>query len=163
MPPKQTPYFLFCNEARESAREEFAKQGVPNPTGAAVAKVLGERWKNLSEEEKTHYKNKAGEIAAELLRIEAENAENNDDNDEEGREEDEKSTHLPLARVKRIMRLDRSVRLIHLDTLKLVAKTTELFIEHLIEKSEGFCRAKKRKTVMYSDIEHTVAHDERLI
>eukprot|EP00959_Pyramimonas_sp_CCMP1952_P251633 5257994-Pyramimonas_sp.AAC.1 len=35
MPPKQTPYFLFCNEARESAREEFAKQGVPTPTGAA--------------------------------------------------------------------------------------------------------------------------------
>ena len=52
MPPKQTPYFLFCNEARESARVEFAKSGVPNPTGAAVAKVLGERWKNLSEEEK---------------------------------------------------------------------------------------------------------------
>jgi hypothetical protein len=53
MPPKQTPYFLFCNEARDSARVEFAKHGIPNPTGAAVAKVLGEKWKGLSEDEKT--------------------------------------------------------------------------------------------------------------
>jgi histone H3/H4 len=33
----------------------------------------------------------------------------------------------------------------------------------MIEKSEAFCRAKKRKTIMFSDIENTVAHDQRLI
>ena len=45
-------------------REECAAAGLMNPNGAAVAKLLGEKWNGLTNEQKDYYKAKSNEITA---------------------------------------------------------------------------------------------------
>lgn len=44
------PYIIFCNEQRPKIYEENPGISIPN-----VAKIMGERWKALSDVEKTKY------------------------------------------------------------------------------------------------------------
>jgi len=74
------------------------------------------------------------------------------DDDEKGAEE----LGLPLARVKRIMKLDKEVKNMQVDASKCVAKCAELFIESLVEGSFHGMKANKRKTIKYNDVEHHV-------
>ncbi|KAK3280975.1 hypothetical protein CYMTET_11210 [Cymbomonas tetramitiformis] len=179
--PKQTPYFLFCQENRQLARDEFAAHGLTNPTGAAVAKVLGERWNALSKEDKVKYRERAQKVSDEIVAAEGaaaaqiatapaaahaqgqagdgiRDAENEDETGEGAI--DDKDVSLPLARVKRIIRLDKEVGKVHLGTLKLVARATEMFLEKLVEGAERVCHSKKRKTIMYSDIEEFACQEK---
>jgi ABC-type transporter MlaC component len=53
LPPPRKPkaaYFIFCDENRDQVSRELNSQNA-----AKVAKELGQRWKNLSEQEKERY------------------------------------------------------------------------------------------------------------
>ena len=73
-----------------------------------------------------------------------------------------RSSAFPLARVKRIMKLDKEVKNMQVDASKCVAKCAELFIESLVEGSFRSMRANKRKTIKYGDVEHHVLRKQRL-
>ncbi|KAJ9138525.1 hypothetical protein NKR19_g7822 [Coniochaeta hoffmannii] len=69
-------YMFFANEQRENVREEN-----PGVTFGQVGKILGERWKALSDKQRTPYEAKA---AADKKRYEDEKqAYNADDAEEE--------------------------------------------------------------------------------
>ncbi|XP_060214182.1 uncharacterized protein LOC132641273 [Lycium barbarum] len=54
---------------------------------------------------------------------------------------------IPISRVKKIMKLDKDINKVNSEALHLIASSTELFIEHLAEKSAQVALEKKRKTV----------------
>jgi hypothetical protein len=61
-------YFIFCDEHRAQLQLQLNEQ---KPDGtkvavSAVAKELGQRWKQLSDEERARYKEQAAARAAEL-------------------------------------------------------------------------------------------------
>eukprot|EP00128_Syssomonas_multiformis_P002485 Colp12_sorted_trinity150504_noHs@3519 len=62
------------------------------------------------------------------------------------------SVQLPLARVKKIMKSDPDVNMISQDSLFLVARATELFVEHFAQKAQLNTSKAKRKTVQYKDL-----------
>ena len=49
-------FFLFCKDYREKVKEDY-----PNQPNAFISSVLGSMWRNLPEEEKLPYKEKAFE------------------------------------------------------------------------------------------------------
>ena len=71
-------------------------------------------------------------------------------------------TSLPLARVKRIMKLDKEVKHAAVDACKCVTRATELFLESLVEGAFASMKAQKRKTIKYQDVEHHVLRKQRL-
>ena len=112
------------------------------------------------------YKDKADELNAKAAKeyeeaggdAAADGADGDGDDGEKGAEE----LGLPLARVKRIMKLDKEVKNMQVDASKCVAKCAELFIESLVEGSFRSMRANKRKTIKYGDVEHHVLRKQRL-
>jgi histone H3/H4 len=62
-------------------------------------------------------------------------------------------TTLPVARVKRIIKLDKEVKQASADAIKCVSKAVELFLEGLAVGSHAAMRAAKRKGVQYKDLE----------
>ena len=112
------------------------------------------------------YKDKADELNATAAKeyeeaggdAAADGADGDGDDGEKGAEE----LGLPLARVKRIMKLDKEVKNMQVDASKCVAKCAELFIESLVEGSFRSMRANKRKTIKYGDVEHHVLRKQRL-
>jgi histone H3/H4 len=65
-------------------------------------------------------------------------------------------TILPMARVKRIIKLDKDVKQASGDAIKCITKAVELFLEGLAVGSHAGMRAAKRKGVQYKDLESFV-------
>lgn len=62
-----TAYFVFANEQRAEVLKELAAQSENGkPSVAKASKVIGERWKALSDEERQKYKDIAAQKSAEL-------------------------------------------------------------------------------------------------
>lgn len=64
-PRGPTAYFIFSEEQRQGVQQELLKQ---QPEGAKVsvaivAKAIGEKWRALTDEQKTHYKELAQQRA----------------------------------------------------------------------------------------------------
>jgi histone H3/H4 len=66
---------------------------------------------------------------------------------------DGSETVLPVARVKRIIKLDKDVKQASADAIKCITKACELFLEGLAVGSHAGMRAAKRKGVQYKDLE----------
>ncbi|RJE18329.1 hypothetical protein PHISCL_09341 [Aspergillus sclerotialis] len=75
-------YMFFANEQREKVREDN-----PGISFGQVGKMLGEKWKNLSDEDRRPYEEKA---AADKKRYEDEKASYNAQ--QQGADEDEESS-----------------------------------------------------------------------
>jgi len=63
---------------------------------------------------------------------------------------------LPLARIKHIMKMDPEVKIISQDTVFLVTKATELFLEYLGREAAGQTRTLKRKTMLKRDVDAAI-------
>ncbi|CAH0555028.1 unnamed protein product [Brassicogethes aeneus] len=68
-----------------------------------------------------------------------------------------KFLRLPLARVKHMMKQDPDVSIIGQDSVFLVAKATEMFIEMLGKKTSDQIANTKRKTMLRRDVDSVVA------
>lgn len=66
---------------------------------------------------------------------------------------DGSETIMPVARVKRIIKLDKDVKQASADAVKCITKACELFVEGLAVGSHAGMRAAKRKGVHYKDLE----------
>ena len=163
-PKKIAAYLVFAGEMREIAKQELVVLGDPKPGMGDIAKRVGEKWKAMSDEEKDAFKTKANtineehenEYAAKVASGEID--EGNEGNDNDG----DVDLSLPLARVKRIMRLDKEVKNTAVDAVRLVSRATELFVESLVTGAFQTMKVAKRKTVKHSDVEHHVLRKPRL-
>ena len=67
MPPKRavSAYFTFCNEHREAAKAAYLAEAATDKVNVAtIAKLLGEKWRGLSDEERKTYQARAAEQVA---------------------------------------------------------------------------------------------------
>ena len=69
---------------------------------------------------------------------------------------------LPLARVKKFIKLDPDVKQVSPNAVKLVARATELFVAYLARKAFERTMAEKRKTIQYIDCSAAVAEYDTL-
>ena len=145
-PPKRPPssYFLFCAEQRLSARAEAGVGGV-----AAVAKVLGQRWKALTAEERLPYETTAKQTKADyLLALQ--------------RQQRTAPTLRPLSSpaevflppgaVRRLLHLDPSIKRTSKEAVLLLSRTTELFLALLLSQCVKVAQGRKRRRLMMEDV-----------
>ena len=163
-PKKIAAYLVFAGEMREPTKAELVAEGDAKPGMGDIAKRVGEKWKLLSEDEKAAYKQKAETINAENEREYAAKIASGEivEGGEDDKDDNEPDLSLPLARVKRIMRLDKEVKNTAVDACRLVSRATELFVESLVEGAFATMKAQKRKTVKHGDVEHHVLRKPRL-
>jgi hypothetical protein len=67
MAPKRaaSAYFVFCNEHRATTKAEYLAQADTEKVSVAVvAKILGEKWRALSDEQRKDYQRQAAEKSA---------------------------------------------------------------------------------------------------
>ncbi|GMM33180.1 hypothetical protein DASC09_005050 [Saccharomycopsis crataegensis] len=88
---------------------------------------------------------------------------NQDTEDEESQDEDMGTTVLPIAKVKRILKIDPNYTPTSETTVFMIAKSTELFIKHLAMKAHLNANVEKRKKVQYKDFSAAVAANEELV
>eukprot|EP01133_Synstelium_polycarpum_P004387 gene4387-5133_t len=62
------------------------------------------------------------------------------------------TTQLPIARIKRIMKNDKDVKLISSDASLLITRSTELFLEYLVQEAYKKTTGDKRKILSYKDL-----------
>ncbi|PSC76788.1 Tryptophan-tRNA ligase [Micractinium conductrix] len=170
-----TAYFLFSDENRASAKAELEAAG--SKLGVAqVAKLVGQRWGALSDEEKQKYKERAAalqvEAAAAAAEATAEQQQQSPGGD--GAAGDDAAAGggkaapppppfgLPTGSVKRIITLDSEVQRVSADAVRAIAKAAELFVGALAVKSMEHAAADKRKNFKFADVEHVAGRDRRL-
>ncbi|XP_060204411.1 nuclear transcription factor Y subunit C-1-like [Lycium barbarum] len=71
-----------------------------------------------------------------------------------------KNQQLPLARIKRIMKADRDVRMVSSEAPMLFAKACEFFISELTTRSWLHAQENKRRTLDKRDLEDAISRDE---
>ncbi|ORX73658.1 histone-fold-containing protein [Linderina pennispora] len=68
---------------------------------------------------------------------------------------------LPAARVRRIIKEDKDIFACGADSIFLVSRATEYFIDSLVREGYEFARFDKRKTVQYKDMAKAVQSIEQ--
>ncbi|KAI9502975.1 hypothetical protein GGI25_005803 [Coemansia spiralis] len=68
---------------------------------------------------------------------------------------------LPAARVRRIIKEDKDIFACGADSLFVISKATEYFVESLVREGYEFSRLDKRKTVQYKDMAKAVQSIEQ--
>lgn len=71
---------------------------------------------------------------------------------------DDGNLRLPLNKIRPMIKLDPDVQLTSQDSVYLIAKATEMFIEFLTQESFRVTMAKKRKAVSKQDVEEAVSN-----
>lgn len=167
----KSAYFVFADDQRVSTKAELqAAAGDGKVISVAeVAKSLGNKWRELGEAGQQQYKAKAAALAAEASQ-DVEVAGNNQVEGQEPAEqaadqeqEDAGIQGLPLTSVKRIMCLDEDVTRVSGDSVKAVAKLTELFLELFAAKAFTKAKQHKRATIKFCDTSQAVTSDKRLV
>ncbi|KAJ1671168.1 hypothetical protein GGF44_000767 [Coemansia sp. RSA 1694] len=70
-------------------------------------------------------------------------------------------SNLPAARVRRIIKEDKDIFACGAESLFLISRATEYFIDSLVRESYEFSRLDKRKTVQYKDMAKAVQSIEQ--
>ncbi len=159
-PPKRarTAYFIFADSVRPQVQKDH--QGV-----AAQAKAIGAKWQTLDDTEKEKYKQLAQqekESNAKALQDYHEkygslletttttNTNHSDSND----------LIFPVARIRKIAKLDPEVKTLSKEALQLVVKSAELALAKLGAESVKVARLENRRTLMAQDVAHVCSHRE---
>ena len=117
-------YFLFAADVRATTRKEN-----PEAKMTEIGKMIGAKWKEMTDEQKQVYKDRAAADKARYEKLVAE-AKAAGTWVEPASKAKGGSTGLPLARVRKITRLDPDVKNMSKEALLLITKATELFVEH---------------------------------
>merc|ERR1711974_24878 len=113
------------------------------------------------------------EPAGDTAEIEDENSKNSEDKQEEtesgvtedveleapavaAEEKTEKLTKFPLGRVKHIMKMDPDLTMASQESVFLVSKALEMFVESLAREAYGYTERAKKKTVAKTDVDKAI-------
>ncbi|KAH8269642.1 hypothetical protein KR018_011369 [Drosophila ironensis] len=78
-------------------------------------------------------------------------------------EPEAKITHLPLARIRNIMKLDPDLQMANTEAVFTVAKAVELFIASLARESYTYTAQSKKKTIQKRDVEMAISAVDSLM
>ena len=130
---------------------------VPQHAGegvAVVAKALGQLWNALPDEEKQAFQQKAAaeraEVQAELKAREA--AGLLPDAPVAAKKTDPNALGFPLARIRKIVKLDPEVSVVNRDALLYITKAAELFLEKLGVEAVRVANVQNRRKLLPEDI-----------
>jgi histone H3/H4 len=159
-PPKRarTAYFIFADEVRSEIQREHPGEGV-----GTQAKRIGARWQSISEPEKDRFKNQAAsEKEVVVAALAAYKEQFGDALLEEGSETMDSSSDLvfPVARIRKIAKLDPEVKSLSKEALQLVVKSAELALAKLGKESVKVARIQNRRTLLPDDVSHVCSHQE---
>ena len=152
-------YFLFLAAHRTSVKAANPTLGI-----GPIGKLLGKMWGELGDADKAQFTDKASTAKAlyveKIKEWKKEMAEfvakggvptsTNVDNS------DPRLPVMPLARIKKIMKMDPDVHNMSKEALFLMTKMTDLFLEHLGEASIKQAHGQKRKSVRVEDINSAI-------
>ena len=169
-------YFHFASKTRAAVKDELSAAGKPS-TASAVAKILGERWRALSDVEKQSYNivqhdenpvNEVSTVLGKMSKSKSKSAGARRGGNEsvsmegavipdEGEAGDRNSMDIlalpfPNTRVKRIIKVDPGVKLVTSDAVVLINHATALFVESLASASFTIMLRHKRKSVRAPDV-----------
>ena len=152
-PPKRptTAYFLFMDEQRPSVKEEN-----PDAKIGELAKIIGAKWKELDEESKVVYveqANKAKEAYLKQLALfKKHNPNALQDSESKKKSGDELELTFPLARIRKIARLDPEVNGISKEAATLLTYAAELFTEKMGQEAFSMAQIQKRRKLILQDV-----------
>lgn len=72
------------------------------------------------------------------------------------KQHEQKIAHLPLARVKNIMKLDQDMTVVSLEAVFLTTKATELFIQSLVREAFVHTQQSDKRTLHRKDIDAAI-------
>ncbi len=157
-PPKRsrTAYFIFADSVRQEVQQDH--QGV-----AAQAKAIGAKWKTLDETQKDKFKELAQqekEAAAKALQEYEQHYGSHTTLENNQHPSDANDLVFPVARIRKIAKLDPEVKTLSKEALQLVVKSAELALSKLGKESVKVARLENRRTLMAQDVAHVCAHRE---
>lgn len=152
--PAKSAWMLYTHDMRPIIKAEQ-----PGLKMTEQMKVISERWKALTDEERKPYEELAAKDKERFNREKSQaskqpaKAPRAVAMDVQGRVVGEEMV-FPLARIRRSMKLDPEVKNVGKDPAMIVAKATELFLEVLAEQSAHILSAtgKGRKTLKADDV-----------
>ena len=165
-PPKRarTAYFIFADSVRPRLQTDHPGEAV-----GTQAKRIGAKWQSISDKEKDRFKamaaaEKEGVVAAlaayqerfgdALRRLEQQE----DTNAASSMETDD--LVFPVARIRKIAKLDPEVKSLSKEALQLVVKSAELVLAKLGRESTKVARIQNRRTLLPDDVAQVCSHQE---
>ena len=160
----KSAYFIFMNEVRNEIKAKFPTWGI-----GEIGKETGRLWNELPEEKKAEYNARRIPLIAQY------------EKDMEKYNEDLKRFEaakfgpdgalgpprildiLPLARVRKIMKLDKEVKNASKEAALMMQWCTELFLGQLTDEAYGVCKKQRKKMIKYEDISATVRKNEQML
>eukprot|EP00537_Pseudo-nitzschia_pungens_P013994 CAMPEP_0172385930 /NCGR_PEP_ID=MMETSP1061-20121228/3536_1 /TAXON_ID=37318 /ORGANISM="Pseudo-nitzschia pungens, Strain cf. pungens" /LENGTH=391 /DNA_ID=CAMNT_0013115125 /DNA_START=300 /DNA_END=1475 /DNA_ORIENTATION=- len=158
----RTAYFIFADEIRSTIQKEH-----PGETVASQAKRIGARWKSIPQSEKERFQAVAArEKEAARIELEAyralhgdkalETAQQHPHHDES--HEAAGDLVFPVARIRKIAKLDPEVKTLSKEALQLVVRSTEMALAKLGAECVKVARIQNRRTLLPEDVAHVCAH-----
>lgn len=160
----QSAYFLFMLEKRVQLQAEHGDWGV-----ADVGKECGRLWGEMADEEKKKYHDMTLPLKEQYekdLFVYEEKMKVFEANrfDEDGQLRPARITScLPLARIKKIMKLDPELKSASKEAAMLVSWCTELFLSQLSSDALAVSSKARRRGVKYEDISAAIRKNEQML
>lgn len=126
----------------------------PGVSFADITKMIAEQYKALPAEELERI-----QAVIDKEKARREEAGDADDANDEEKPKPEQSLHalvLPLARIKRLMKMDDNVKIISKEAIAVTTKATELFIARFALKCASTASLRGGRTVGINDVLHTI-------
>jgi len=160
-PPKRsrTAYFIFMASKRSDVQAQN-----PKATIGSIAKILGKQWKHLDPDQKQVYMDQATQEKIKyqhLLQLYQEQHPNTNATAKRALQDQQSSHQLgveegvlsfPLARIRKICKLDPEVKGISKEAAMLVTKAAELFTTRLGQETFQMAQMQKRRKLMTQDV-----------
>eukprot|EP00804_Cyclotella_cryptica_P023988 CCRYP_010086-RA/>CCRYP_010086-RA protein AED:0.19 eAED:0.19 QI:29/1/1/1/1/1/2/1027/309 len=159
----RTAYFIFADEKREELKQVHKGEGV-----AALARATGELWSALDPTQRKVYELKAAEerekLSRDMQRLKDAGLwpEAISGNGAEGEAGDE-DLILPVARIRKICKLDPDVKGMSKESTMLIAKATELFCIKLGNECVTMAQMQNRRKLLPEDVVEVCSLKERFM
>jgi len=160
----RTAYFIFADEKRPELQAAHPGEGV-----AVVARQLGHAWGNLNDEERAKYQLLAAEerarVTKELEKYKALYGDVPIEDRPGGGSLGGKNDGLvmPVARIRKICKLDPEVRGISKEATLLVTKCTEFCLEKLGQETVKVARLSNRRKLLPEDVAQVCSSREQYL
>eukprot|EP00546_Thalassionema_frauenfeldii_P014820 CAMPEP_0178907442 /NCGR_PEP_ID=MMETSP0786-20121207/7375_1 /TAXON_ID=186022 /ORGANISM="Thalassionema frauenfeldii, Strain CCMP 1798" /LENGTH=331 /DNA_ID=CAMNT_0020579245 /DNA_START=57 /DNA_END=1052 /DNA_ORIENTATION=- len=152
----RTAYFIFADDKRPEVQAKNPGEGV-----TVIARALGQLWQTLSEEDRAVYQEKAAE---ERERVAQELAKYNLDGIEIPKPTtDPNSLIFPVARIRKICKLDQDVSNLSKEATMLITKCAELATIHLGLESMKVAQLQNRRKLLPEDVAQVCATREQFL
>eukprot|EP01039_Chlorochromonas_danica_P002845 gene2845-3106_t len=149
VPKKPTSkWVLFLSEHRAQCSREN-----PDLSFAAITKLLAEQYKNISADESARLDQIVAKQKETWLQYQSERAQDPPRQEQEGQTEEERGQLIfPLARVRKVVKMDPDVRNVSKEGAVALTKASELFLGYLAERSRAYASLRGGRSIQLDDL-----------